>query len=278
MARSIQEILDGMRADKASRSELDSLTNASNAAVWDELYESFSVEVHTIESLFDTLDEDIEERANQIPTGTTIWYAAESLEFQYGDSLELIDGIPNYTVEDDTKKIVKYASATESGGFVLIKAAIDDGSGNPVKLGTAEINSFTEYWTLKRFAGTSILIISQDGDEIVTTARIEVNPQIIKLTGESVADTGVFPVEDAIKDYYKNLDFNGRFQIMKLEDAMQSVSGVTNVVINKVEAKAFGQVNYTDITATPNQDYISVAGYSIEDGTTPLNTTLTYVS
>jgi len=283
-AREAQEILNDMVTALQSNADLydvDSdddtkLNNPSNASIWYNLLGLFSVAANIVESEFEDLQDDIDARALEIPVGTERWHAAETLNYQYGDALVLDNGNPIYPIIDTTKRVVNLVGATEQEGIVLIKAAKLT-AGVPEALSALEKSGLEEYWINKRFAGTSLTVISQAGDELTVTARIEVDGQLIASTGESLLTAGVFPIEDAIKNYIATLDFNGRFKVMSLIDAIQSVSGVQNVVINECTALSFGSASAVIITNAVDKAYIAVAGYMKESTSTPFNTTLTYI-
>ncbi|MEY2738671.1 MAG: hypothetical protein RL259_580 [Bacteroidota bacterium] len=284
-ARTTQEIINDfvslIQADATiydvNSDDETKLSNPSNASVWYNLAGLFGVEVGILESEFEDLVSDIEARKLEIPVGTLRWYADESLNYQFGDTLILVNGVPQYPIVDTTKQVVKLASATTQEGIVLIKAAKLNISNLPEKLSVSELSGLTDYWTNKRFAGTSLTIISQDGDELSVTARIEVDGQLISSTGESLTTPGTYPVEDAIRNYIAELDFNGRFKVMSLVDAIQSVAGVENVVVSQALALSFGSTLPVNITNATDRAYTAVAGYMIESTTTPFSTTLTYV-
>lgn len=265
-----------MVADLESRPELDEITNVSNSSITFNLLEMFATAVYLLEKLNEQAFVDMDNRSLEIPTGTLKWYAAETLNYQHGDTLTVVNGIPSYAVEDDTKKVVKLSSATEQDGAVLIKAAKLDNNDKAIKLDVAEISGLEGYWVEKRFAGTSVSVISQDGDELTVTALIEVDGTIISSTGESIATPGEYPVEDAITTYLQQLDFNGKMLIMELSNAIEAVNGVKNVVITACAAKPFAAISYTDILATSNRSYVAIAGYMIEDTLNPFSSTLTY--
>jgi len=284
-ARTIQEILDEMIVDITARTDLydatgadpEKLTNPSNASKWYNLLGTFATEVFILESELEDLETDLESRKLEIPTGTLRWHADETLSYQHGDTLQIIDGLPQYPVIDTAKQIVKYSSATEQSGVVLIKAAADDGSGNPIALTTLQKDGLTDYWVNKRFAGTGITVISQDGDEMVLTANVYVDGQKISSTGEDQANPGEYPVETAIKNYYKTLDFNGKFLVINVVDAIQAVDGVKNVIVSACQVKPFGAGSYINVLADAEESHIAVAGYIIEDTTTGLSSSLTYI-
>jgi len=183
----------------------------------------------------------------------------------------------DYALYDETKRIVTSASVSSESGIVLIKAAKSDIDGNPIPLEVLELSGFTSYWNSKKSAGQSIQIVSQPGDEIHFAANIEIDGQKISATGESQTDIGVFPIIDAIKQYYKDLDFAGELTLLKLEDAIQSVDGVKNIKSTTFSAKPFGAGSYVDIFESTTNKYSSIAGYCIEDSANLLDATLNYI-
>lgn len=280
MARTIAEIKQEMVDAKNADANLAGLTSTSSTAIWNLFFFIVAASIAFFESLFDLFKEDINQRATEIPTGTLQWYAAESLVFQNGDILELIDGVLTYPVIDTDKQIVKLAAASELNGLVTIKAAALDGTGNAIPLTVGEKTSFEGYWTDKRFAGTALQVISQDPDLLKALYRIKVNPSVIDPTsGESQSSPGTYPVEDAINAFlqeFQGENFAGDMQVMKLTDAIQSVTGVRNAVANTVEARPDGGV-FVDVLASDDETYQSVAGYMAVDPAFPLSSTLTYV-
>jgi len=83
-----------MVADKQTKTELDGITNVSNASIFYNLLEMFATEVYLLEKLNERAFVDMDIRAKEIPVGTLKWYAAETLEYQHGDTLTLTNGIP----------------------------------------------------------------------------------------------------------------------------------------------------------------------------------------
>lgn len=278
MGREIQQIIDDLLVDKASRSELNVLTNPSNVSLWYNLYVAFATQTSVMEDLTSEILNDINARALEIPVGTLRWYQAETLEYQHGDSLIIEDGIPVYAVEDDLKKVVKVSACIEQSGAILIKAAKLDVNLNPTPLSAAELAGLEQYWIDKRFAGVYLGIISVLGDQMNAALRIEVDGSKISSTGESQITPGEYPVEDAIKEYYRLLTFNGRFTVTDLIDAVQRVDGVgSSVVAESIEAKQNGTSSYYDIMTSDSQEYNPYAGYIIEDPLNLLRDTLVYI-
>jgi len=250
-------------------------SNPSAADVIYNLFTAFAIEASNFEAQFTRFETDLETLGTSLVAGTERWYAAQSLLFQYGDSLTIDgDGI-YYSVIDETKRIIKVSSATSVNGVINIKVAKLDNNNLPVKLSAGEKTAFQGYWDIKIPAGDAITVISQDGDEIKVYASVKINGTVINSTGESITTAGTYPVEEAILNYCKGLDFNGEFKASKLVDAIQSVQGVNNVVITSVLITPNGGVEY-DLLALTFQSAKAVAGYLVEHGTTKLRTTITY--
>ena len=89
--------------------------------------------------------------------------------------------------------------------------------------------------------------------------------------GSLFSDPAVFPAEDAIKAYLKNLPFDGRFNITELTDKVQSAEGIVNPIFQSASGKS-GTQSYQSIT----DYYGSNAGYMIIDPNYPLSNTITY--
>ena len=263
MARSISIIKQEMIAAKAAESALAGLTSTSQTAIWNLIFFICAVAINAMETLFDVFKAEVEARSVQIPTGTLPWYASESKKFQYGDTLVFQDGFVKYATIDATKQIVALSAANIVNGNIFLRVAKVVG-GVALKLDTPEYNAFTAYWLEKRFAGASITIISGDADLINISYRIKINAQILALDGSKVGSPTVFPVNDAINSFlqtFQSENFAIDMQIMRLTDAIQSVSGVLNAVPITVQAKKSDSPTYTNILTDPNQTYASYAGY-----------------
>lgn len=277
--RTIKQIEDAMILDKESRSELDGLTSTSQVAIWRNLIFSFAVASNLNEISMEEFQKQVEVRAGEIPTGTSKWYASESLVFQIGDTLEFIDGNVVYPTIDEDNRIITLSSADKENGFLVIKVAKLDAGGNAIPITAVEMTAFKEYWSQKKFACTPLAFVSQDPDKAKIIYRIGVNATVIDpTTGESLLESGVFPVEDAINAFLKSFqseNFSSIFKAMKLTDAIQSVSGVENAVAESVEIKPFDGV-FTEVLDEVNEEHLTQAGYVVVDSATPLNTTLIY--
>jgi len=279
MARTYEVIKTAMVTAKNTFTSLAGLTSTSATAIWNNIFNVTALSIKVHEDLWDIAQDEIEERAEEIQPGILQWYAAESLEFQYGYDLVFnrTTKLIGYEVEDTAAQIVELAAADLINAQVTIRAAKLSG-GVAEKLATAELTSFENYWVKKRVAGTAISIISSDPDLMKCYLSVKYNPLILDNTGTLISDGVTKPVEDAVDDFLQDFqadNFAGDMQVMKLVDAVQAAQGVTNVVATDIQAKKDGGT-YADILATAEQTYSSYAGYIKIDPSFPLSGTITY--
>lgn len=297
MSRTVAEIQQAMIDQKNAESALSGLTSTSSTAIWNLIFFICATAIKIMEDLFDVHSDHIEERKLEIPVGVLQWYAAESLEFQFGDTLVFTDSYIDsdgvtitlqgknlvYAIEDDDKKIVQLAAADVTNGLVIIKAAgIDAGTAKKLEdIETGSLAAFTSYWTDKRFAGTAITIVSVDPDLLKCFYDITYDPQVLASDGSLLTDATTFPVEDAIDAFlqtFQTTNFNGVMKVIDLTDAIQGAQGVLNAIATDVQGKAAAASTYIDILAASGQQYLSTAGYMKIDPGTPLSGSLTYIA
>lgn len=285
MARTIQQIYDEMVAEKQSMSNLNllqpnidnsqnllnDLTSSSKVAIWRLIFFVIAVSIWSLEKLFDQQKTEIEERAAELVTGTTLWYRDQALIFQNGDTLTWDGNKYSYPSINESAKIIKRAAVIEAGGQVRIKVAKLT-SGLPVPLSLSEKTSFEAYINKIKFAGTNVDIISLSSDLLKISYKIVYDPLVLNLNGELISNTTIKPIELAITNHIQNLPFNGVLNLTKLTDEVQKASGVIDAIINSAEAK-YGSIPYQPII----ENYNAVSGHMSVDSFYPLSTLINYV-
>jgi hypothetical protein len=277
-ARSLSEIYKQIIDEKANYAELSALqpninsqqtllnelTSTSKVAVWRLIcwIVAFSIYVH--EKLIDEQTAELEARAESIIPGTLRWYRNMALEWQKGDKLEWDYVLTRYRYNpvNPSNRVVAYSAAVEANNQIVLKVAKKSGN-NAAPLTAQELTQFTDYITLRKFAGTNVTIISAAPDDVKITATIYIDKLVLKTNGESILNAGVFPVEDSIKEYLRDIgtvNFNGKMRALDLIDAIQATQGVVNVVLTHLEAK-YGTLPYTNVLTAPGQEYQSNAGH-----------------
>ena len=282
MARSIGTIYDEIIAEKNnntalnglqpniddSQTLLDDLTTTSKVAIWRLWAFVTAVAINIHENVWDLFKAEVEARAEEVPTGTPLWYHEEGLKFQYGDSLVWNGAQYEYAVLNESLQVVKLLAVVDAGFQVRFKAAKLDGGGLPIPLSGAELSAFEGYVLKIKFAGTATSVTSAVADDIKVSYFIKYDPLVIAPDGSLLEDPATFPVLDAINNYSKGLPFDGVLSLMSLTDSVQNAVGVLDVTLNNAQAK-FGALPYTLI----NKQYTPDAGYlSLDEG----NSTFTY--
>lgn len=285
MARTISEIYNEMVAEKESMSSLSDLqpniddsqtllsdlTSTSKVAVWRLLLWIVAFGIWTHEVIFDAHKAEIKARAKELITGTRLWYRDQSLIYQHGDALVWNGQKYLYEFPDESKQIIKRCAVIEGGGQVRIKVAkvVSD---EPAKLDASEESAFSAYTEKIKFAGTNILIISEDADLLRIYMSIKRDPLVLNADGSLISDGATFPVNDAINAYIKNLPFDGVLSLSALVDAVQAAQGVVDPKLVSAEAK-YGDLTYANI----DREYTANAGHMKIDDDYPLSATITYV-
>lgn len=251
MARTIEEIEQEIDAAKNSKTELDELNSSSSTAIWKLWRYIVAAAHHTLEKL-------VEDQAAKAISGTTDWYAQKVLEFQYGDTISIIDYVPQYLVLDASKQIVTQVSVNDIYGAVLIKVAKGN-SGSLEPLSVDEQTALISYINQIKFAGVNTVLINQAADQLHLAADIYYNGQLDLSTFQST-------VESTINSYIQGLPFNGLFYTNKLIDKLQEIDGLNDVKINTLNVQPVGE-SYKAI----ERAYTPTAGYFEIDSAYPLS-------
>lgn len=278
MARSIQEIYNALAAEKASMSSLTELqpnvdtaqdllndvTSTSKVAEWRLWLWVVAFATHVLEKAQDVFKAEVEDLVAATKAHTLFWYQQLCFNFQYGDDLVFDEDLQlfKYPTEDQAAKIITNAATDESNGRVIIKVAKASG-----KLDVNEVAAFQTYLSKLKDAGTDILLISTDPDDLKATINIYYNPLVLKSDGTLISDSNTSPVEDAMQQYIDALEFNGAFVLTDFVDALQAAEGVDNPVLTEVQvSSAINPYSAIDVS------YLPYAGYYQWDlGATTIN-------
>ena len=245
---------------------LSDLTTTSKVAVWRLWAYITAVAIWIHEQMWEIFKADMVNLINNAIPGTIRWYHLQAMSFQLGDNLQWLDNKYRYLDTTSTtavaKQIIKRAAVYESGNQLIIKVAKEVG-GAPAPLSTLERTAFQAYLNKIKFAGTQLLVLSYSADELQIFLDVKYNPLIIDGTGLLIGDT-TYPVNDALEEYVKNIVFAGILNKTKLIDAVQLATGVDDVILTGLVARASGGA----WAAVSTQEYNSTAGYMVIDSIT----------
>ncbi|WP_317899415.1 hypothetical protein [Aurantibacillus circumpalustris] len=254
---------------------LADLTSQSKVAIWRLQFWCVASAMFALDVVFDLYKIYLEAIAAKSRYGTLPWYISVAKEFQYGDSLTLIDLEWRYATVNPASQIISLAAAQEGVGVVNLKIATLSGL-NPTPISAPQYVAFTAYIKKKAPAGIIVNIINDNADELQLFITATFDPLVLTIIGELISAPGTFPLRDAVAEYLNEFGgedgFNSGFEIMRLEDKMQNALGIDTVYVTAAFAR-YGANPYVAF----NQRYLPNAGYMIIDPGTPLSSSVTYV-
>lgn len=266
MARTIQEIQGEIFARILADENLTTLNSTSKVAIYRLIVFIVSYSIWLLEKLFDTHKAELSTALAQQKSGTLAWYRTMALRFQYGFDLltdsDVFDNATATTEQITDSKIVKYAAVVEGSGDsrVIIKIA-GETSGVLAPITAPQSEAFQAYIEEIRFAGVKTTVINYTPDKLYLALKIFRDPLLIDANGNSILNGGK-PVETAIKEYMKELPFNGELVLAHLVDKLQQVDGV--LIPHIVSAQSSWIDANTNGYGTPqaiNVKTIPVSGY-----------------
>lgn len=273
MARSITTIQNNIIAGVAANATLAPLlTSTSRVATWRLLALVVATAIWTLETLFDIHVADVNETISKLKPHSLRWYAEKATAFQFGynlvDDADYYDntGLDETTIE--ASKVVAYAAVVEQDRGLRIKVARD--TGDLAALTAPQLDAFEEYMKRIKDAGVRLNITSTAADELRLTLEIYYNPLVLNSAGGRLDGTVSEPVQDAVKEYLKNLPFNGVFVLQNLIDVLQLVDGVKIAHLTGAQAR-YGLLPYQSFAVK----YLPDAGYL--RSTNPGDLTITFV-
>lgn len=280
MARQISvietQITDAVAADPVLSVKL---TSTSKRAIWRLWAFITAAAIGILEQLMDQNKAEVEQLVAQAAPGTPQWLQAQVFKFQYSSTtpqvIQLINLAPAYPNVDPSLRIVTRCSVTtDLANVVTIKVAKQE---PPTALATLELDALTSYIGQVGVAGIQYNVVSLLADRLYVSAQVF-------YTGlfSSVIKSNVIL---AINNYLAGIPFNGQIKVSELEQAILNVDGVTDVILQSVQARAqstaFGAGTYLVAgNAVSSRLWPTVAGYAISEDTAgqTLADTLTFVS
>jgi hypothetical protein len=270
MSRSINAIYEEIRGEAITlataannQSLIDMLNNTSKVAIWKILFYSVAFGINVLENAFDLLKIIIDELIAQKKPHSARWYAEKAKLYQYGFNLIQQSDEYNNSGLTDTQiaaaRIVSHAAVVEQDRGIRIKVAKTVGDALAA-LNGGELASFTAYMEQVKDAGVKLRITSAVADDLKASLRIFYNPLVLSGTGARIDGTDMQPVQNAFKEYLKNLPFNGLFVPALMVDQLQKVDGVVIVKDDSWMAR-YGALDYStiDVEYLPDAGYLRIA-------------------
>lgn len=284
MARSIEEIKNSMTNAFISNSDIQSLYGLDPSATYEEQFSIVSFEniffgvlaliAWTIESIFDTHKNEVTTLINEQKVPTLNWYRNLALSFQYGFNYDELNRIfLNGTAtadEIELSKVIKYCSVNDNlvQNDVLISMKIaTEQNGEIVPIADNVKDSFVEFIKRTKAAGDNVVVVNYQPDILLLQFKIAYNPLLLLPDGMSIL-TGKYPVQETIKNFLKNLPFNGEFTVQDLREAIVKTEGVTKIQELSVQSKwitpgvGYGQFQPIGISKIPRSGHFKIEDWS----------------
>ncbi|WP_440132750.1 hypothetical protein [Chitinophaga sancti] len=261
MARTITEIQDDIISRITGTTELSSLNSTSKVAVWRLWTYIVAVSIWALENLFDLHKAEVTTLINEKAPHSLRWYANKARAFQYGSELAYEkDYYDNSKLTEDqvnAQQIIAYSAVVEqSKGLRLKVARIVNGDLDA--LTGQQLESFGTYMNKIKDAGVTPLVIeSLPPDNLKLDMIVYYNPLVLDSKGNRLDGTVEDPVRNQVKNYLKNLPFNGTLVLAYLVDALQQVDGVVIPHIVRAQAQ-YGTLAYAafDVKYSPDAGYL----------------------
>lgn len=226
--------------------------------------------IWALEKLFDYHSSEVAGLMERQKAHTERWYVSKAKAYMPG--YELVEDTDYYDTsamtddEINAARIIRYAVAVEKAGQIYIKVATDaNGERSPLVAET--LAGFIGYMKEVKDAGVILEYINEPAEHFRLTMTVYYNPMVLTSTGDS--QTGGTPVHDAIREFIRDLPFNGEYRNLSLVDRLQLVEGVVIPELKAAETSRDG-LNWEtiDAKATPHSGY-----YKIYDENTDLRLT-----
>ena len=279
MNKKLQEIIDQMFALKNADPILSAaLTSTSKTSIFGQIFQLVAFVIFNFQEACKLYMKEIDDKIASQKVPNLPWYRNLGLKFQYGFELDpnSLTGEFLPTFEDngqvviatdeqiEASKIIKYVAVTRgiSEGRVKISMKIA-GENIDEDLSSEKALAFVKYIEETQATGDNIVIVNYLPDVLKLTFKICYNPLVLLENGMSIL-TGKFPVQDAIREYMKNLPFNGELSVQKLEAIMLQVDGVDDLQNLQVQSKwiepgvGYGMFQPIEISRIPKSGRFSI--------------------
>lgn len=195
------------------------------------------------------------------------WYAMMAKRFQYGHQLVVdTDEYDNTGLSDseiEKSRVVKFAAAIQpkDKSILYVKVATEKG-GVKEPLNNLQLVALSSYLTEEiADAGVRIEIINAPADEMRLEIDIYYNALILDSSGQRLDGTDAQPIQGAIRNYLRNLPFNGLYTNQSLVDVLQNVQGVEQAELLSVASRygTFTEFQKIDARSVPHAGYYAIA-------------------
>lgn len=262
----IDQIKNQILTEKANQEALNGITSTSKVALYNLWAYIVAFCMWSVYKSWEIFRVELDQKIREQKLYSLLWYRNMALEYRHGHPLDETTGTyPGTGYTDDqieAAKVVSRASVNEieinKRKHLFIKMAKEQND-ELVKLSDAEKAGVEQYFARIKPAGTKIVTLSDDPDQLKLQVTFYYNPLVLDQNGARIDGSDNEPVQTAIKDYLSNLKFNGEFMLSELVDILQEVEGCADgeVYVKSAEANYLEPPVWTPIESS----YIANSGY-----------------
>lgn len=239
------------------------------------MFEIVAFAIWTLEQLFDNHKSEVNNMLAELKPHTARWYRSKALNFQYGHILiRDTDKYDNKSITEEQiekSKIIKYSAITEpqeAGDNRLVVKIATEQNGELSPILESEQKAFTAYIQEIKDAGVRINVINYSPDILQLSIDIYRDPMILDENGNSRLNGGR-PVELALREFMKELPFNGELRLQELSNKLEIVEGVQIVHIVQAQSKwldspindSYGDWENIDVRTIPKSGYFKIESF-----------------
>lgn len=281
MNKTFDEILQEMLKAKNANTVLSDLDTISKVSIWMQFFYVVAWVVFNFQEACKLHLQEVKELIANQKVFNLRRYSSEALRFQYGFELQDESDLFKPTYNDNGNEIIatdEQITASKIIKYAKCNRVIDNGRAKIVMKIAPEyldgifdsdvMSAFSKYMEEISPAGDHLTIINYLPDMMKFAMIVEYDPKILLANGMNIL-TAKFPVTDAIEKFLKNLPFDGKFSIQKLEAAILAVEGVEDLDITLLQTKWIdpGQNGY-GFYQPVNMSVIPASGrFKVEDFT-----------
>src|SRR5690554_5460814 len=177
--RTIEDIYNGMIAEKEAEANLSGLSNNSNTAIWRLILYIVAVAIWTLENILNISINQQNNFIKQIKIHSFSWYSLYAKKFQNGSDLPQFEVDYDNTglSEDDIKalQVVKYASVVKVPGGLMVKIATEENN-ELSPIANDEFEAFKEYMFRISAAGDQLYYTNAAPDSLKLELEIHYDP------------------------------------------------------------------------------------------------------
>lgn len=280
MSRTIDEIQSGIIADVGTN--IPSLNSTSKFAIWRLWTRVIASAINLLENIMDVFKAGIEAIVATAAPGSPLWVQAKVTAFQYSATtpqvIQLVNTVPVYPIVDPTLQIITRCSVkTDLSNNVLVKVAQQE---PPIALDSGMLASLQSYLNTIGIAGVTYSVSSGNADKLFIDANIYFNGQY-----RATISSDVITAINNYLETFDNVNFDGTLFVSSLETVIRNVTGVSDVVLNNVSARAdttsFGSGTSLVLSSQLiSRSWATVAGYIVGETTSgsTLADSLTFIA